>query len=112
MFLVELPVGSTFDPSPPLLVVQIPVDGLGETLGERNRRRPAQLIFQFEEVNPVPPVMPRTVGYKTDQCFGFSQGSEDVLDDLQIGSLPLSSDVIDLPFPPLFQDEPNGPAAI
>ena len=61
------------DGLPPIFVIQIPLDGLFDAVGEFCFRQPAQFFVDFRRINGVAAVMAFTVRNMMDEAFRFAQ---------------------------------------
>ena len=81
---------------PPVLIVQIPVDRLADAGVKVVFRLPAKLCLDLGRVDRIAAVMTRTILDVTDQAFRLIQRFQDGFDNLQVGSLIVSTDVVNL----------------
>ena len=73
-FLVILLVFPGSDIIHPLLIIQVPADGLFNAFLKLEAGFPAQFLLQFGRVNGIAHVVPLTVGHKSNQIEGSSFG--------------------------------------
>src|SRR5688500_5570801 len=102
------PIRFTLDAFPPRAIAQVPLHGFREPRLEIALRSPAQLRFDFRDVDGVAPVMSETVCDVLDQRIGFSQLLQDFADDRDVRGLRLTADVVDLADLPLRENHPDG----
>ena len=100
------------DRLPPGLVVEIPLDGFLNAVGESGLRQPAQLIVDLGGVDGVAHVVALAVGHKGDQRLGLSQRVADELYDIEILHLVVAAHVVDLALGALADDEIDRAAVI
>ena len=81
---------------PPVLIVQIPVDRLTNAGVKIVFRLPAKLRLDLGRIDRITAVMARTILDVTDQAFRLVQRFQDGFDNLQVGSLIVSADIVDL----------------
>ena len=81
---------------PPVLVVQVPPDGLLNSCIKIIRWLPSQLCFYLGRVNGVAHVMAGTVCHKLNQALRLIKGLQNGLYHFQVGALIMPSDVIHL----------------
>ena len=104
----------------PLLVVQIPADGLFDTLLELQRGFPAELFLQLRRVDGIAQVVTSTVGNEGDEvhilAFLTTQqavdGVDDHLDDVDVLPLVETTDVVGLGNQALVEDEVDGTGVV
>ena len=63
------------DGFPPFLVIQIPLNGLLDAVGELGFRQPAQFVVDLGGIDGIAHIMALPVGHIGDQTFGLAVGS-------------------------------------
>ena len=81
---------------PPVLIVQIPVDRLTNAGVKVVFRLPAKLRLDLGRIDRITAVMTRTILDVTDQAFRLVQRFQDGFNNLQVGPLIVSADVVNL----------------
>ena len=81
---------------PPVLIVQIPVDRLTNAGVKIVFRLPAKLRLDLGRIDRISAVMTRTILDVADQAFRLVQRFQDGFDNLQVGPLIVSADVVNL----------------
>ena len=72
------------DSFPPFLVVQIPLDGLLDTVCEFCFRQPAEFVVDLGRIDRIAHIMAFTVCYIGDQAFRFAKFLADDLNDIDV----------------------------
>ena len=88
---------------PPVFVVQIPLDRLLDTGIKVVFRLPAKLRLDLGRIDRITAVMTRTILDVTDQAFRLVQRFQDGFNNLQVGPLIVSADVVNLTTRPLWR---------
>ena len=73
-FLIVILIFAVDDVFPPVLVVQIPLNGLLDTVFEHGLGQPSQLVVDLGRIDRIAAVMAGTVLDIGDQVFAFAQG--------------------------------------
>ena len=97
---------------PPILMSEIPSDGLLDAVLELRLRLPAELRVDLRRVDGVTAVVALAVGDVLDEVFGLAELLEDGLDDVDVGALIVAADVVDLADAALLQDQVDGMAVV
>ena len=101
--------GGLLGRAPPGLVLDVPVDGLLQALGEVGvRRPPAQLALELRAVDGVAAVVAGTVGDPVEVLGVAAHGLEDHAQDRDVVLLAVGSDEVGLPHLALREDVPDG----
>lgn len=100
------------DAHPPVAVLEVPLDGLLDAVLELRLRLPAELCVDLRRVDGVAAVVALAVGDVLDEVFGLAELLEDGLDDVDVGALIVTADVVDLANATLLQDQVDGMAVI
>ena len=111
-FLIIILILAGDDGLPPLTVLQIPLDGLFDTVCEFGFRQPAQLVVDLSRVDGVTHVVALAVSNVSDQAFRLAQLLTDELDDIDILHLVVAADVVNLTDTALVDDQVDGLAVI
>ena len=95
--------------APPGLVLDVPVDGCLQPLGEVGARRPpAQLALELGRVDGVAAVVAGAVGDPVEVLGVAPHGLEDHAQDGDVVLLPIGTDEVGLPHAAAGQDVPDG----
>ena len=100
------------DAHPPVAVLEVPLDRLLDAVLELRLRLPAELRVDLRRVDGVTAVMALAVGDVLDEAFGLAELFEDSLDDVDVGTLIVAADVVDLADAALLQDQVNRMAVV
>ena len=101
--------GGLLGRAPPGLVLDVPVDGLLQALGEVGvRRPPAQLALELRAVDGVAAVVAGAVGDPVEVLGVAAHGLEDHAQDRDVVLLAVGSDEVGLPHLALREDVPDG----
>ena len=101
--------GGLLGRAPPGLVLDVPVDGLLQALGEVGvRRPPAQLALELGRVDGVAAVVAGAVGDPVEVLGVLSHRLEDHAQDRDVVLLAVSPDEVGLPHAALREDVPDG----
>ena len=100
------------DGLPPGLVVEVPLDGLLDAVGEFGLRQPAELGVDLGRVDGVAHVVPLAVGDKGDEGLRLSERVADELDNIEVLHLVVAAYVVDLTLSALADDEIDRAAVI
>ena len=101
--------GGLLGRAPPGLVLDVPVDGLLQALGEVGvGRPPAELALELGAVDGVAAVVARAVGDPVEVLGVAAHGLEDHAQDRDVVLLAISSDEVGLPRAALGEDVPDG----
>ena len=101
--------GGLLGRAPPGLVLDVPVDGGLEALGEVGvRRPPAQLALQLGRVDGVAAVVAGAVGDPVEVLGVAAQRLEDHAQDRDVVLLAVGADEVGLPHAALGEDVPDG----
>ena len=101
--------GGLLGRAPPGLVLDVPVDGLPEPLGEVGvGRPPAELALQLGGVDGVAAVVAGAVGDPVEVLGVAPHGLQDHAQDRDVVLLPIGADKVGLPHAALGQDVPDG----
>lgn len=101
--------GGLLGRAPPGLVLDVPVDGLPEPLGEVGvGRPPAELALELRAVDGVAAVVAGTVGDPVEVLGVAAHGLEDHAQDRDVVLLAVGSDEVGLPHLALREDVPDG----
>lgn len=105
--------GGLLGRAPPGLVLDVPVDGLPEPLGEVGvGRPPAELALQLGGVDGVAAVVAGAVGDPVEVLGVLSHRLEDHAQHGDVVPLPVGSDEVGLPHAPLREDVPDGAGVV
>ena len=105
--------GGLLGGAPPGLVLDVPVDGLLQALGEVGvRRPPAELALELGRVDGVAAVVAGAVGDPVEVLGVAAHGLEDHAQDRDVVPLPVGSDEVGLPHAPLREDVPDGAGVV
>ena len=96
------------DVLPLLAVVQIPLDGLLDAVGELGLRQPAQLIVALRRIDGIAHIVALAVGDVGDQAFGLAKLLADQLHNVDIAHLVDPADVVHIAYTVLVNDEVDG----
>lgn len=99
---------AAFDVVEPGLVLEVPLDGRKDAGLEVVGRLPAELRLELRRIHRIAKVMSRSVLDIVDQGLRLAQGLQDGLDDLEVGSLVVSADVVDLAVAAVSDDQVDG----
>ena len=101
--------GGLLGRAPPGLVLDIPVDGLLQALGEVGASRPpAQLALELRAVDGVAAVVAGAVGDPVEVLGVAPHGLQDHAQHGDIVLLPIGPDEVGLPHAALGEDIPDG----
>lgn len=101
--------GGLLGRAPPGLVLDVPVDGLPEPLGEVGVcRPPAQLALEPRAVDGVAAVVAGAVGYPVEVLRVAAHGREDHAQHGDVVPLAVGADEVGLPHAALREDVPDG----
>ena len=101
--------GGLLGRAPPGLVLDVPVDGLLQALGEVGvRRPPAQLALELRAVDGVAAVVAGAVGDPVEVLGVAAHGLEDHAQDRDVVLLAVGADEVGLPRAALGEDVPDG----
>ena len=100
------------DMLPPILMLEVPLDRLFDAVLELRLRRPAEFRVDLRRVDGVAAVVALAVSDVLDEVFGLAELLEDGLDDVDVGTLIVAADVVDLADAALLQDQVDGMAVI
>ena len=100
------------DMLPPILMLEVPLDRLLDAVLELRLRLPAELRMDLRRVNGVAAVVALAVSDVLDEVFGLAELLEDGLDDVDVGTLIVAADVVDLADAALLQDQVDGMAVV
>lgn len=101
--------GGLLGRAPPGLVLDVPVDGLLQALGEVGvGRPPAELALELGAVDGVAAVVAGAVGDPVEVLGVAAHGLEDHAQDRDVVLLAISSDEVGLPRAALGEDVPDG----
>ena len=101
--------GGLLGRAPPGLVLDVPVDGLLQALGEVGvRRPPAQLALELRAVDGVAAVVAGAVGDPVEVLGVAAHGLENHAQDGDVVLLPIGPDEVGLPHAALGEDVPDG----
>lgn len=101
--------GGLLGRAPPGLVLDVPVDGLFQALGEVGvGRPPAELALELGRVDGVAAVVAGTVGDPVEVLGVAAHGREYHAQDGDVVLLPVGADEVGLPHAALGQDVPDG----
>lgn len=100
------------DAHPPVAVLEVPLDRLLDAVLEFRLRLPAELRVDLRRVDGVAAVVALAVGDVLDEVFGLAELLEDGLDDVDVGALIVTANVVDLANAALLQDQVDGMAVI
>ena len=103
---------AAYDAHPPVTVLEVPLDRLLDAVLEFRLRLPAEFRVDLRRGDGVAAVMPLAVGDVLDEVFGLAELLEDGLDDVDVGALIVTADVVDLADATLLQDQVDGMAVI
>lgn len=105
--------GGLLGRAPPGLVLDVPVDGLLEALGEVGvGRPPAQLAPQLRAVDGVAAVVAGAVGDPVEVPGVAAHRLQDHAQDRDVVPLAVRADEVGLPHPPLGEDVPHRGAVV
>ena len=93
-------------------MVQVPLDGLLDAVGEFRFWQPAQFFVDFRRVDGIATVMPFTVRDMMDEAFRFAQFFANQFNDVDILHFIVAADVIDFADTALLENEVDGPAMV
>lgn len=100
------------DAHPPVAVLEVPLDRLLDTVLELRLRLPAEFRVNLRRVDGVAAVVALAVSDVLDEVFGLAELLEDGLDDVDVGTLIVAADIVDLADATLLQDQVDGMAVI
>lgn len=101
--------GGLLGRAPPGLVLDVPVDGCLQALGEVGLRRPpAQLALELGAVDGVAAVVAGAVGDPVEVLGVAAHGLQDHAQDRDVVLLPIGADEVGLPRAALGEDVPDG----
>ena len=101
--------GGLLGRAPPGLVLDVPVDGLPEPLGEVGvGRPPAELALELRRVDGVAAVVAGAVGDPVEVLGVAAHGLQDHAQNGDVVLLPIGSDEVGLPHAALGEDVPDG----
>ena len=101
--------GGLFGRAPPGLVLDVPVDGLLQALGEVGvRRPPAELALELRAVDGVAAVVAGAVGDPVEVLGVAAHGLEDHAQHGDVVLLAVGADEVGLPHAALGEDVPDG----
>ena len=105
--------GGLLGRAPPGLVLDVPVDGGLQALGEVGvGRPPAELALELGRVDGVAAVVARAVGDPVEVLGVAPHGLQDHAQDGDVVPLAISSDEVGLPHPSLGEDVPDGAGVV
>ena len=93
-------------------MIQIPLNGLFNSVLKHRLRKPAQLIVDLCGINRIPLIVSLPVRHMSDQALRFAERLADQTDDINVAHLIVSADVVNLSYPSLPDDQVDRLAVI
>ena len=92
---VVLLIFAAYDVLPPVLIVEVPLDGLADPVLKLCLRQPAELVVDLRRVDSVTLVVSLSVRNVCDEALRLAQLLQDDLYDLDVCLLVVAADVVD-----------------
>lgn len=107
-----LQVFAAFDVVEPFLVIDVPPYCFCDTGVEGILRSPAKLFLDLVGADGIASIMTQPILDMFNQGIIFSKGLQDRFDNLEIASLIVTADVVNLPVPSFSDNQVNGVAVV